>query len=121
MYLGIGFDFGDIVAEIVSGVDDIPRYDTSIEVFAGREVLRLDYAPPYTRHVPARLTLTRASGPAGVETSRSFPARSDPFVAEWRAFHASVTNGTVPKTSIADSREDLELFARILGLLRRGG
>ncbi len=107
MYLGISFDYGDFVAEIVSGVDEIPRYDTFIEVFTAEEVLRLDYAPPYIRHVPARLTQIRASGPAGVETSKSFPSRADPFVAEWRAFHACVTKKLTPKTSIADSREDL--------------
>jgi hypothetical protein len=59
-------------------------------------VLRVDYAPPYIRHVPTRLSRIRPSGPSGVESSHSFPSRADPFVAEWRAFHASVTNGISP-------------------------
>ncbi len=116
-YLAATFDYGDFVAELISGVDDVPRYDSYLEVFAADRVIRVDYAPPYVRHVPARLTVTRPAGPSGVETASAFPSRIDPFVAEWRAFHAALTTGTPPKASIADSREDLELFAEVMDLL----
>jgi predicted dehydrogenase len=118
VYLGATFDFGDFVAEVTSGVDNVPRYDTYFEVFAADLVIRVDFSPPYIRHVPAQLTVTRQSGPSGVETSTSFASRADLFAAEWRAFYEAVRTGTSPKTSIADSREDLELFAEFMKFLK---
>jgi predicted dehydrogenase len=120
IYLGATYDYGDFVAEVTSGVDEVPRYDTYLEVFAEDRVIRVDYAPPYVRHVPARLTVTRPADPSGVETIIAFTSRADPFVTEWRAFHRAIQTGTLPKASITDSREDLELFAEIMRLLRRG-
>ncbi len=119
VYLGATFDFRDFVVEVTSGVDEIPRYDTYFEVFAADRVIRVDYSPPYIRHVPAKLTFTCPSGPSGVETSTSFTSRADPFAAEWRAFHEAIATGTSPKATVADSREDLELFAEIITLLKR--
>lgn len=119
-YLGALFDFGDFVAEMTSGVDDLPRYDSYFEIYAAERVIRVDYFPPYIRHVPARLTVTRPAGRSGVEVATSFHSRADPFVEEWRAFHASVTAGAPIRTSIADSREDLELFAEVMNYLKQG-
>jgi predicted dehydrogenase len=114
------FDYGDFVCEFATGVDMLPRFDTFIEVYGDEVTLRLDYETPYIRNQPARLTVTRPAGEAGIARTVSFPSRLDSFVVEWKAFHRNVLAGTKPKTTIADARQDLEIFMEIMGLLKAG-
>jgi predicted dehydrogenase len=53
--------------------------------------------------------VTEVTAAGGVESRALQAAWGDPFVEEWRAFHRHVVEGTPPKTSVADFREDLEL------------
>ncbi|HEX2280479.1 MAG TPA: hypothetical protein VHG52_01830, partial [Thermomicrobiales bacterium] len=99
-------------------VDQIPRFDTYLEVYGDDKVIRIDYDTPYIRNLPARLTVTTAHGEAGVSQDHVFPSRLDSFVVEWEAFYESVTKGAPVKTTIADAREDLELFREIIEAIR---
>lgn len=117
-FISAVFDYGAFVCCLETGTDGVPRFDTSIEVFTQRGVVRVDYDTPYIRHQPARLTVTEACAPAGVSVRQSYPTRQDAFVPEWRHFHHAVTARRPPKTSIADARTDLELFARMMAVMR---
>jgi predicted dehydrogenase len=108
------FDYGGFVCQFETGVDRIARFDAHLEVHTPDEILRVDYDTPYVRHLPARLTVTRGVDPAGMSVETRFSTRSDSFVAEWRAFHANISNGTRPKTSIEDARNDLVLFKEMV-------
>ena len=81
-------------------------------------VVRVDYQTPYVRHQPAILTVTEAATPAGVAINTGFATRNDAFVAQWRAFHEHVSEGTRPKCSLADASQDLVLFRDMIGLMR---
>jgi predicted dehydrogenase len=111
------FDYGSYVCQFETGVDQIPRFDAYLEVSTPREVIRVDYDTPYVRHLPARLSTIEASEPAGYTRAEGFPTRNDSFVAEWQAFHANIAQGTRPKTSIADARQDLVLFQEMVRLM----
>jgi predicted dehydrogenase len=108
------FDYGTFVCEMVIGLDHLPRYDTFIEIYGEKTTIRLDYDTPYVRNVPARLTVTSPHGAAGVSRNVSFPSRLDSFVVEWQAFHNSILTGARAKTTVADAREDLEIFLEIV-------
>ncbi|HEV7276597.1 MAG TPA: Gfo/Idh/MocA family oxidoreductase [Devosiaceae bacterium] len=112
------FDYGPFVCEFATGVDQLPRFDTYLEVYGDDKVIRIDYDTPYIRNLPARLTVTTAHGEAGVSQDHLFPSRLDSFVVEWEAFYDSVTAGVPTKTSIADAREDLEIFVDIIDAIR---
>jgi predicted dehydrogenase len=119
VYLTAAFDYGEYVCQFETGVDDIPRFDTFIEVYGPDRVVKVQYDTPYIRHLPTRLIVTEANGQAG-QTSRIIqPAWDDPFVVEWGAFYDNVTNGRTPKTSPEDFRHDLELFQEMIRLMRR--
>ncbi|TAV90177.1 Gfo/Idh/MocA family protein [Rhizobium leguminosarum] len=118
LYITATFDYGHFVCEFVTGIDQIARFDTYLEVYGEKSVTRIDYDTPYVRNVPARLSVTEASGTAGVRQIVSFPSRLDSFVVEWRAFHGHLTTGSKPKTTIADARQDLEVFAEIMDYLK---
>jgi predicted dehydrogenase len=115
--LTAAFDYGGFVCQFECGVDRIPHFDAYLEVSTASEIIRVDYETPYIRHLPARLTTTRAADPAGVATTTRYPTRNDSFVAEWRAFHGNVTQRRRPKTSIEDSRHDLALFRDMVALM----
>src|SRR3954469_24103989 len=59
-YVTATLDYGGFVCQFEIGVDDIPRYDTHIEVFTARHVLRLRWDVPYVRNLPTTLTVLEA-------------------------------------------------------------
>jgi predicted dehydrogenase len=111
------FDYGHFVCQFETAVDLIPHFDAHLEVSTPKEVIRVDYDTPYIRHQPARLTVLKPHGEAGASTEVSFPTRYDSFAVEWNDFHRNVTERRRPKTSIADAREDLELFKAMAGFM----
>jgi predicted dehydrogenase len=111
------FDYGGYVCQFETAVDRIPHFDAHIEVSTETQIIRIDYDTPYVRHLPARLTVTHKYGTAGAAQSSSFPTRYDSFGAEWREFHRNIAEGRKPKTSIADAREDLEIFRDMIALM----
>jgi predicted dehydrogenase len=116
-YVSATLDYGGFVCQFEVGVDDIPRYDTHIEIFGARHVLRVRWDVPYVRNLPTRLTVLEADDRGGFSERTSMPEWGDPFVAEWLAFHDSVLRRDPPRTSAADFRHDLELFGRMVELM----
>ena len=119
-YLTAAFDYGDYVCQFETGVDEVPHVDTTMHVYGATKRLHLRYDSPYVRNLPVRLTVTEANGAGGTTTHVAHPSWEDAFLAEWRAFHANVTERRRPKTSPADARQDLELFAAMIERMREG-
>jgi predicted dehydrogenase len=117
MYVTSTLDYGAFVCHFEIGVDEIPRYDTHIEVFGARHVLRIRWDVPYVRNLPTTLTVLEADERGGFSERTVMPEWGDPFVEEWIAFHRSVTEREAPATSAADFREDLDLFAAMVRLM----
>ena len=114
-WITAAFDYGSFVCHFETGVDTVPRYDTYLEAHGDQEVLRVRYQTPYVRHLPTQLEIVRGTdGGAGLAHESVQPSWADPFVEEWRAFAASIRTGAPVKTSPADYREDLELFAAMM-------
>ena len=101
-YLTATFDYGSFVCQFETGIDEIPRFDCHIEVYADERVVRLEYDTPYVRNLPTRVVVLEANGRGGVHETTMHTAWGDAFVSEWRAFHRSVTEGVAPRTSAAD-------------------
>ncbi len=116
-YVTATLDYDSFLCQFELGVDDIPRYDTHIEVFGARHVLRIRWDVPYVRNLPTRLTVLEADDRGGFSERTVMPEWGDPFVEEWRAFHECVMNRTQPSCSAADFRHDLELFGEMVGLM----
>lgn len=118
VYISASFDYGDFVCDFSTGIDQIPRFDAFLEVYAESKIIRVDYDTPYIRNLPAKLTITERTGKAGVSQRVTIPSRLDSFVVEWKAFHHSVASGERSKANIDDAREDLEIFEGIMGFLK---
>jgi predicted dehydrogenase len=116
-YVAATLDHGAYVCHFEVGVDEIPRYDTHIEVFGARHVLRLRWDVPYVRNLPTTLTVLEADDRGGFSERTVMPQWGDPFVEEWKAFHECVTRREQPAASAADFRHDLDLFGEMVALM----
>lgn len=119
-YVTGAFDYGSFACQFEIGFDRIPRVDTHVEVYGATEVARLSFDTTMVRNLPVRLTVTQANGTGGIDKQTTRPTWGDPFVSEWKAFHRAVTRGEEPKTSPADFRLDLELFAEMARAMSHG-
>lgn len=117
-YVTAALDYGTFVCHLEAGFDRIPRVDARIEVFGETRTVAVRFDASHVRNLPVRATVTDANATGGVDVRTIHPGWGDPFVEEWRAFHRHVTEGSTPKTSVADAREDLELCRELVGAMR---
>ncbi|MBE2238313.1 MAG: Gfo/Idh/MocA family oxidoreductase [Caldilineaceae bacterium] len=117
LYLTATFDYGAFVCQFDTGVDHLPRFDANLEVFGERKYVRVQYDTPYVLNLPIRLYVSEAHGEHGVVEQMVHPSWGDAFVNEWLALHTNITEQRAPKTSIADYRQDLELFQAMTKLM----
>jgi predicted dehydrogenase len=117
-WMSAALDYGSFVCELAIGVDTVPRMDAYLQFHTGTKVIRVEYDTPYVRNLPTRLVVTEAKNGAGLAHAESFATRQDSFVLEWTAFHDNIAGGHAPKTSLADSREDLVLFKDMIEKMR---
>lgn len=106
------FDYGHFTALYEANIDDVSRFDAGIEVLTQTQHFKLNYDTPYIRNLPTRLEITSSTDTA-TGTEIIGPIYEDPFRIELGAFHDSVVHGAPNKTSLADSLEDLTLFAEV--------
>lgn len=118
-YISAAFDYGDYVCQFETGIDEIPRFDGHIEVYGQEEVIKVQYDTPYVRNLPIEVHITKGNGQGGVTQQITHPTWGDPFVVEWEAFYNNITRNITPKTDPADFRHDLELFDRMMALMRQ--
>ena len=106
------FDYGTFTALYEAVIHDVARFDAGIEVLTQNQHFRINYDTPYVRNLPTRLEITTSDlHTTGTETVGPF--YDDAFRTELDAFHHAVRTGERPKTMLADSLADLELFAEV--------
>jgi predicted dehydrogenase len=106
------FDYGDFTAVYEAVIHDVARFDSGIEVLTQNQHFRITYDTPYIRNLPTRLEIT-TSDDNGTGTEIVGPFYEDAFRLELGAFYESIVTGVKPKTTLADSLADLELFAEV--------
>lgn len=114
------FDYGHFTALYEAVIHQVARFDAGIEVLTEDTQFRINYDTPYIRYLPTRLEITRSTA---TETGTEIvgPFYNDAFRLELDAFHACVTTGATPRTGLADSLVDLELFAEVGACFGRQG
>ena len=112
-YIAALLDYGDYLVSYETGVDEQLRFDAHLEVYGDSASFRIQYDTPYVRHLPTTLQVEETRGDAFTRSVRR-PHLKDPYTHELEHFHASVTSGTLPKTSPEDFVADLQLFAELV-------
>jgi predicted dehydrogenase len=118
-FMTMAFDYGDFVCHYEAGFDELPRVEQDLQVYASDRVVNVAFDTTYVRNKPVRLTVTEAVGRVGTERRVLTPSWEDPFVSEWRAFHASVVDGSPVRASAADALLDIELCRTVADHITR--
>lgn len=116
-YQSAAFDYGAFVCHFSTGVDNIPRFDTYLQVYGDDRVVRVDYDTPFVRNLPITLTVTETTDGVNKRQTVTHPGWGDAFTEEWRAFHRSVLTGEPAKSNPQDFRHDLVLFRDMIQLM----
>lgn len=96
-----------------SGIDNIPRFDAHIEVHGMNKVIRIQYDTPYIKGLPVTLHIIENDGGVYKKT-KVRKSYEDPYTLEMKAFWEMVANGVAPKTTVADAKEDFEVFSMLM-------
>jgi predicted dehydrogenase len=116
------FQYDGFPVTYESGINNIPVFDACIEIFSADKSVKVTYDTPYIKGLPITLTIReKVEGrPGSASASNGFQERvirrtyEDAYVLELDAFYQCVVEGGIPKTSLADARADVDLFAMIL-------
>jgi predicted dehydrogenase len=101
-------------------IDRQGRFDARIEIFGESGAVSLAYNTPFLRNLPTTLEwLTTENDKFEQRTQR--PSFVDPFTREWQHFHAVLTQGTTPETTLVGAREDMALIHQIVEKLSSTG
>jgi predicted dehydrogenase len=111
-------EYDDFLVTYETGVDEQLRFDAHIEVYGTLTTMRVQYDTPYIRHLPTVLVTEETRGD-GLHRTVSRPHLKDPYTHELEHFHTLVTHGGRPKTGPEDFALDLNLFAELIGVMRR--
>jgi len=111
------FDYGSFTAIYECLIDDIARFDAGIEVFSKNKRLHFRYNTPYLRNLPMTLEVQESTADSNLVRTLG-PFHKDAFQIELEAFHACVASGAPNRTPPSDSKEDIELFSKILASAR---
>lgn len=119
LVLSAAFDYGEYVCHFETALNNIAKFDVGLTVSGENQIVHVQYDTPYVRNLPIRLTVTESNGQGGVIERSVHPTWGDAFVAEWQALYTNITENLTPKTSPADFRQDLELFAEMIELMKK--
>ena len=92
-----------------SGFDNVPRFDSHLELYSANKTVRVQYDTPYVKGLPVTLHIAENDN-GSFRESRIIKNYEDPYTLELKIFHSMVVNGTPAKTTAADSLLDLEVF-----------
>src|SRR3984893_15421402 len=98
-------------------IDRQGRFDARIEIFGEHGVVSLIYNTPFLRNLPTTLEFLTTEGDR-FEHRAQRPSFVDPFTREWQHFHAVLTQGTTPETTLVGAKEDMALIHQIVQKLK---
>ncbi|KAF2658595.1 NAD(P)-binding protein [Lophiostoma macrostomum CBS 122681] len=107
------FKYNDFPVTYESGLINVPEFDAHIEVYSAEKVVRIQYDTPYVKGLPVTMMIRERVGD-GFQVRNIRKTFEDPYTLELLAFHDCAVNKKVPKTSVEDARNDIELFRMIL-------
>lgn len=112
------FQYEDFPVMYESGIIDVPIFDAHLEIYSRDRIVRVNYDTPYVKGLPVTMTIRER-----IENAKNGDAYQeriirktyeDPFTLEFLEFHRCVTHKEVPKTSVLDAREDLDIIKMIM-------
>lgn len=108
------FQYPGFVVAYESGVDQVPRFDASIEIFGTAKTVKMCIDTPFIRGLPTTMVTKEALPDGSYREATTRRTYEDPFTLEWKEVHHWVSTGKPPKTSAVDARQDLQVLGMFM-------
>ena len=112
------FEYDGFVVVYESGINDVPTFDAHIELYTNSKIVRVNVDTPFIKGLPTTMTVReKATGPRGEPCYQERHVRTtyeDPYTLEFKEWHACMVHNKPAKTSIADARQDVDIWKMLM-------
>ncbi|KAM0275059.1 hypothetical protein ACHAQH_007620 [Verticillium albo-atrum] len=108
------FQYDDFPVTYESGLSSVMQFDAHIEVYSADKTVRIEYDSPYVKGLPVTMTIRESAGEGGFQERKIRKTYLDPHALQMLELHAFIVGGRKPKTTVADARQDVELYQMLL-------
>ena len=103
-----------------SGIDQVPRFDASIEIFGDTKTVKVCIDTPFVKGLPTTLNIRDTLPDGSFRESVIRRTYEDPYTLEMKELYEFVVNGKSSKTTAADARNDIEILGMIMKAAHQG-
>lgn len=108
------FQYPGFTVSYESGVDQVPRFDASIEIFGDSKTVKVCIDTPFIKGLPTTMVIKEPLADGSYRESTIRRTYEDPFTLELKEVHGWVTQGRTPKTNPSDARKDIEILGMLM-------
>lgn len=109
------FKYDNFTVVYESGINSVPVFDAHIEIYTEEKIVRVNYDTPYVKGLPTTITIREKISGTDIYQERTLrPTYEDSYTIEFKEWHKCITEGTTIKTTIADARQDLDIFKMLM-------
>lgn len=108
------FQYPGFAVAYESGVDQVARFDASIEIFGDTKTVKVCIDTPFVKGLPTTMVVKESLLDGSYRECTTRRTYEDPFALEFKAVYEWVVDGGTPKTSPTDARQDLEVLGMLM-------
>ncbi|KAJ6086189.1 hypothetical protein N7486_010470 [Penicillium sp. IBT 16267x] len=108
------FQYPSFAVSYESGIDGVPRFDASIEVFGEDKTVKICFDSPYVKGLPTNMHIREKLSDGSFRDSLVRKTYEDAYTLEMKELYAFVVDGKPAKTTSEDAKKDLEIFGMFM-------
>ncbi|KAJ5770032.1 uncharacterized protein N7511_002083 [Penicillium nucicola] len=108
------FQYPSFAVSYESGIDDVPRFDASIEVFGKQKTVKVCFDSPYVKGLPTTMHIREKLEDGSFRESMTRKTYEDAYTLEMKELYEFAVRGKPAKTTSEDAKKDLEIFGMIM-------
>ena len=114
------FQYPTFAVSYESGIDNVPRFDASIEIFTADKTVKVVYDTPYVKGLPTTMHVRSTTANGAFSDSVIRRTYEDPYTLEMKELYEVFAKGKEIKTTAADAKKDLEIFGMFMTAAMQG-
>ncbi|KAF4556642.1 Oxidoreductase-like protein 8 [Elsinoe fawcettii] len=108
------FQYPGFVVAYESGLDQVARFDCSIEIFGEAKTVKVCIDTPFIKGLPTTMIVKECLPDGSYRESTTRRTYEDPFALELMEVYAWVSHGKHIKTTPDDAKKDLEILGMLM-------
>ncbi|KAI9709150.1 MAG: hypothetical protein M1820_003597 [Bogoriella megaspora] len=108
------FQYPDFAVAYESGIDQVARFDASIEIFGDTKTVKVCIDTPFIKGLPTTMVVKDSLPDGSYRESTIRRTYEDPYTLELKEVYEWVVHGKTPKTGPTDARQDLEILGMLM-------